>query len=221
MSRTPVKPPRRSFQRASVDSRREGLIQAALKLIADGGAQAATVRAIAAEAGVTAGLIRHYFSSKEELVRAAYAHLMTGFNETSANVANDDEITPENRLAHFVIASITPPVADPASIGQWAGFLHLMRQDTAMRELHQVHYFMYRDMLQDLIADLPLRPNGPARDAMALRRAAIACNGVIDGLWLEASLISDSFTDGEILSIGLDAVGAILGIDLAAAYTPK
>jgi AcrR family transcriptional regulator len=221
MSPSPTKPARRSFQRASVDSRREDLIQAALKLIADGGAQAATVRAIAAEAGVTAGLIRHYFSSKEDLVRAAYQHLMGGFTATSANVANDAEASPETRLAHFVIASITPPVAEPASVGQWAGFLHLMRHDVAMRELHQQHYFLYRDMLQDLIAALPLRPNMPARSEAQLRRAAIACNGVIDGLWLEASLISDSFTDGEILSIGLDAVGAILGIDLAAAYTPK
>jgi AcrR family transcriptional regulator len=221
MSPSPTKPARRSFQRASVDSRREDLIQAALKLIADGGAQAATVRAIAAEAGVTAGLIRHYFSSKEDLVRAAYQHLMGGFTATSANVANDAEASPETRLAHFVIASITPPVAEPASVGQWAGFLHLVRHDVAMRELHQLHYFLYRDMLQDLIAALPLRPNMPARSEAQLRRAAIACNGVIDGLWLEASLISDSFTDGEILSIGLDAVGAILGIDLAAAYTPK
>lgn len=221
----PQRPNRRTYHRASEYSRREDLIAAALRLIAHGGAQAATVRAIAAEAGVTAGLIRHYFNSKEELVRAAYQHLMVGLTNASARVVVADHNSIQQRLAHFVVASITPPVADSAAVGQWAGFLHLVRSDSAMREVHRTNYFIYRDMLQDLIAQLPPPLNAAQqpqpRDAAQLRRDAIACNGVIDGLWLEASLISDSFGDGEILAIGLHAVGAILGVDLTGAYTPK
>ncbi len=122
---------------------------------------------------------------------------------------------PIQRLAHFVVTSITPPVADPAMVGKWAGFLHLVRSDADMREVHRENYFVYRDMLQDLIAKAK-----PSLGGAALRRAAIACNGLIDGLWLEGSLISDSFEPDEIVAVGLDAVGTILGIDLAGAYTP-
>lgn len=206
---------RRPYQRASQESRREELINAALKLIGDGGPQAATVRAIADEAGVTAGLIRHYFNTKEELVRSAYQSLMVRLlTDTSQNAVKDSD-DPKIRLAHFVVASITPPIADPAMVGKWAGFLHLVRSDEDIREVHRENYFVYRDMLQDLIAKAK-----PSLDGAALRRAAIACNGLIDGLWLEGSLISDSFEPEEIVAVGLNAVGTILGVDLAQAYTP-
>ena len=205
---------RRPYQRASQESRREDLINAALKLIGDGGPQAATVRAIADEAGVTAGLIRHYFNTKEELVRTAYQSLMTRLKIDSTAIAGSDD--PIKRLADFVVTSITPPVADPAMVGKWAGFLHLVRSDFDMREVHRENYFLYRDRLEDLIAKAK-----PSLDGAALRRAAIACNGVLDGLWLEGSLISDSFEPDEIVAVGLNAVGTILGVDLAKAYTPK
>ncbi len=85
-----------------------------MTLIGEGGPAAATVRAIAERAGVTPGLIRHYFTTKEELTRAAYATLM----------ATDDRgqcrgcwrmlrTAPEARLAAFVTASLRPPVVDP------------------------------------------------------------------------------------------------------------
>lgn len=206
---------RRPYQRATQESRREDLINAALKLIGDGGPQAATVRAIADEAGVTAGLIRHYFNTKEELVRTAYQSLMLRLNTDSTQIAAAEIQDPMQRLAHFVVASITPPIADPAMVGKWAGFLHLVRSDDDMREVHRETYFVYRDMLQDLIAKAK-----PSLNGAELRRAAIACNGIIDGLWLEGSLISDSFEPDEIVAVGLSGVGTILGVDLAKAYTP-
>jgi len=206
---------RRPYQRASQESRREDLINAALKLIGDGGPQAATVRAIADEAGVTAGLIRHYFHTKEELVRSAYQCLMARLLADTSKNAEKDSDDPKIRLAHFVVASITPPIADPAMVGRWAGFLHLVRSDEDIREVHRENYFVYRDMLQDLIAKAK-----PSLDGAALRRAAIACNGLIDGLWLEGSLISDSFEPDEIVAVGLSAVRTVLGVDLTQAYTP-
>jgi len=50
-----------------------------------------------------------------------------------------------------------------------------------------------------------------------LRTNAIACNAVIDGLWLEGSVLPDSFATGEIERIGVASVGALLGVDLLAA----
>jgi len=204
---------RRPYRRESEERRRDDLIAAALDLVADGGLQAATVRAIADRAGVTPGLIRRYFSSKEELTRAAYHKLMDRMTTDSAAVLQDAPTDPLARLARFVVASVSPPVVDPVAVGLWAGFVHNVRRDASMREVHRATYMAFRDKLQSLIADLP-RP----ATAQQLRREAIACNGLIDGLWLEGSVLPDSFETGEIAAIALASVGAILGVNLTQAY---
>lgn len=202
---------RRKFNRQNEDARRAALIAAAIELISDGGPAKATVRAIAEAAGVTPGLIRHYFATKEALMRAAYAQVMQGMAEASLAVVATAPDRPAVRLAVFVAASLRPPVVDSRAMGLWAGFLHQMRQDEAMRAAHEAGYLHYRDLLQGLIAALPRVANGPR-----LRADAIACNAVIDGLWLEGSALPDAFAIGELEQIGLHAVGAILGLDLAA-----
>lgn len=204
---------RRPYRRESEERRRDDLIAAALDLVAEGGLQAATVRAIADRAGVTPGLIRHYFSSKEDLTRAAYHKLMDRMTADSAAVLQDAPTDPLARLARFVVASVSPPVVDPVAVGLWAGFVHDVRRDASMREVHRATYLAFRDKLQSLIADLPR-----AATAQQLRREAIACNGLIDGLWLEGSVLPDSFEHGEIAAIALASVGAILGVNLTQAY---
>jgi TetR/AcrR family transcriptional repressor of bet genes len=200
---------RRPYRRESEETRREALIAAALDLVAIGGPQAATVRAIADRAGVTPGLIRHYFSSKEELTRAAYRRLMERMTHDSAGTLLGAELGPKARLAAFVSASLTPPVVDPLRLGLWAGFLNTLRSDPDMRSVHEQGYRTYRDILETLIAALPRTVS-----ADQCRRDAIACNAVIDGLWLEGSALPDGFAAGELESIGLAAVSAILNIDL-------
>lgn len=205
-------PERRIYRREGEDIRREALIAAALDLVAEGGPKAATVRAIADRAGVTAGLIRHYFTSKEDLTREAYRRLMERMTDDNAAVLVTAPADPTARLAAFVATSLRPPVTDPVAVGLWAGFLHSVLRDPAMREVHAATYLAYRDLLQSLIAALPR-----AAEPDQLRADAIACNAVIDGLWLEGSVLASSFLPGELERIGLASVGAILGVDLAAA----
>lgn len=54
-----------------VEDRREQIIQAALRVFAQKGFDKATNKDIAQEVGITAGLIYHYFRSKEALLKAA------------------------------------------------------------------------------------------------------------------------------------------------------
>jgi TetR/AcrR family transcriptional regulator, transcriptional repressor of bet genes len=206
---------RRKFNRQNEDERRAALIAAAIELTSDGGPVKATVRAIADAAGVTPGLIRHYFATKEALMRAAYAHVMAGLTEATLTVVATAPDRPEARLAVFVAASLRPPVVDSRAMGLWAGFLHQMRQDDEMRAAHEAGYLHYRDLLQGLIANLPRTAT-----TAQLRSDAIACNAVIDGLWLEGSALPHAFEDKELERIGLHAVGAILGLDLIGAM-PK
>ncbi len=192
------------------------MIAAALDLIAEGGIAAATVRAIAEKAGVTAGLIRHYFKTKEDLTRAAYQTLMERMTAESALVLDTAPQGAGPRLAAFVAASLSPPVVDPAAMGLWAGFIHRVQSDPLLRDVHRTTYLGYRDVLQGLIEDLPRTV-----DAATLRAEAIACNGVIDGLWLEACALPEAFVKGEVVEIGLRSVSAILGINLMTEAGPN
>jgi TetR/AcrR family transcriptional regulator, transcriptional repressor of bet genes len=201
---------RRTFKREGEGPRRDSLIAAALELIAAGGAGAATVRAIAERAGVTPGLIRHYFASKDDLTRASYLALMERMVTDSLAVLETADSDPKVRLAAFVAASLRPPVMDATALGLWAGFLHHVKGDPAMAAVHEAGYLRYRDQLQALIAALP-GPGSPER----WRALAIACNGVIDGLWLEGGALPDAFGPDELAEIGVRSVGAILGIELA------
>ena len=200
---------RRPYKRESEATRRDALILAALDLVGEAGPEAATVRAIADRAGVTPGLIRHYFSSKDELIRAAYRRLMEWLTQDSSVALLQADKGPKAQLVAFVQASLRPPVVDPARLGLWAGFLNALRRDPEMRVIHDQGYRAYRDLLERLIAALP-------RDATAAqcRRDAIACNAVIDGLWLEGSALPEAFAVGELEDIGIASVSAILGIDL-------
>ncbi len=202
---------RRKFRREGEERRREALVAAALELVAEGGVAGATVRAIAERAGVTPGLIRHYFEGKDDLIRVAYATVMNRMTVESEMAAEPETDHPAARLAAFVAASLRPPVMDSERVALWAGFLHQVRRDAAMKVVHRDTYLAYRDRLQALILNLPGQGNKERA-----RELAIACNGVIDGIWLEGGMLPEEFAPGELERIGLSAVGAILGVALTA-----
>lgn len=205
---------RRRFRREGEEARRAALIAAVLDCVAEGGPQAATTRAIARHAGVTQGLIRHYFDTKEALIGAAFEALMTQLTEASSArmqmAAPDDPVA---RLRAFVAGSLSPPVVDGRALVLWAGFMQAVPRDAAMRAVHRRCYMDFRDRLEALIGAV-LAAHGQGGDADTLRRHAIACNAVLDGLWLEGGLLPEAFEAGELARIGLAAVGALLGVDL-------
>ena len=201
---------RKPYRREAEDKRRQALILATLSLVSEGGARAATVRAIAGRAGVTAGLIRHYFQTKEALVAASYRHLMTEMTDYSAAVLTYAPKDHNARLAAFVAASLRPPVLDREAVVRWASFIQETRSNPAMLDVHRQTYLGFRDHLQTLIAALPSAPAGIEDQ----RYLAIACNAVIDGLWLEGSTLPDAFASGELVRIGIRLIGAMVGVDL-------
>lgn len=204
------------FRREPAEQRREALILATLSLIAEQGVAGATVRAIASRAEVTPGLIRHHFSSKDDLILAAYEFHMRRMTEMTAEGAGRAGGTARARLAGFVAAGLTPPVLDSGAVTLWAGFLNKVREDTRMRAIHESTYQDFRDRLEALIG-AALRAAGTDPGAGELRRLAIASNAVMDGLWMEGGALPDAFAAGELPEIGLKAVSAIVGLELTLA----
>lgn len=204
---------RRKFRREGEAQRQGDLIEAALDLMAEGGPQAATVRAIAERAGVTPGLIRHYFRTKEDLLAAAYAHfveVMTANHRATLDGAPD---APLARLAAFVTGALRPPLTDARTVGIWAGFLHLVQRETGLKQIHRTGYHAFRGELESLIAAV-LAAEGRPATAAELEAEATAVNALIDGLWLEGSVLPEDFSDGTLPRLGLKKTGALLGVNL-------
>ena len=55
--------------------KREAILQAMLELVAERGFHDAPMSLVAKRAGTSAGIIYHYFPSKDELIRALYLHV--------------------------------------------------------------------------------------------------------------------------------------------------
>jgi len=204
---------RRKFRREGEERRRQDLIEATLDCVAENGLQGATVRAIALRAGVTAGLIRHYFPGKEELLQAAYATMMGRMTELAKTALATVEQEPKLRLAAFVAASLEAPVVDARTFSLWASFIGRAGSDAGLGAAHRAGYLGFRDEVEALVA-AALDGAGRPVDAGELRRHAIAINAIIDGLWVEGCLAGDMFAHGELAEIGVSSVEAMLGLEL-------
>lgn len=71
---------------AKVDDKREAILQATLKLVSEHGFHGTAMSKVAREAGVSAGIIYHYFKNKDELLVQLYFEMkQRGVAEQMAN----------------------------------------------------------------------------------------------------------------------------------------
>jgi len=181
---------RATFTREEPDSRRQSLIDACAARLARDGVAGATVRSICAEAGVSPGLLRHYFDGIDDLVGATYQAVGERVSAAlDAAVAAAGQ-GPRERLSAYVIASFRPPIADPALLATWIAFWSLVKSDPRIAELHGSIYGSYRSGIEALLAE-----NGVAEGDRRMK--AVAITALVDGLWLELCLAPEAFTADE------------------------
>lgn len=180
--------------------------------VRDNGLQATTVRNVAARAGVTGGLIRHYFSTKDNMIQEAYRETVERITAAKA-VFEDVEDTAAVRMRIFIAANLTPPVLDERTLSLWASFISLIHVDEEMAAIHRDGYIGFRKVAEKLVCAVFAEAGRPVAQAEC-ERYAIKINAILDGLWLEGCLVGDLFGDGELTEIGIEAVEAVLGIRL-------
>jgi AcrR family transcriptional regulator len=202
---------RRTYHRATETERREDLIAATLDCIAEFGIEGATVRQIATRAGVTGGLIRHYFDGKDQMVQAAYRQLMTEMCAPSHAIAESGG-SARLRLRRFVQANLAPPVAEARTISLWAAFIGHIRVDPVFSAIHREHYAAFLASVEKVIGAY-FEEKGCPGDPGRYRPYAIALNGLIDGLWLEGTLVADMFGENELADTALLSVERLLGLE--------
>ena len=182
-----------AFSRAEPDVRRQSLIEATARVLARDGATGASVRPIAIEAGVSPGLINHYFAGIEALIAATYSAVGDQVSNALATAVAAAGSDPRARLTAYVTASFAPPIADRALLATWVAFWTLTTKPQ-IAERHDAIYAQYREELEGLLAECGIA-------AADRRLTAIAITALVDGLWLELCLSPDSFTADEARSL--------------------
>ena len=191
MSSTKQKPkPRARFHREAPEDRRRQLGEAALRCIRRHGNAGVSVRQIAAEAGVTQGLITHHFGEINELVAYAFDIMSEGLLKEILNTVEAAEPTPQARLEAFITASFSPILMDREVLSVWVVFWGLILHSPRMSSSQQQEYGDYVGAVEELIASLAGAEGFNVAD---IRLAAKAFTALMDGLWLAWCLNPDAF----------------------------
>ncbi|MER6138466.1 TetR family transcriptional regulator [Streptomyces sparsogenes] len=125
---------------------REALLAAAVRVVARGGLRKLTYRAVAAEAGVTHGLVAHHFGSRDALLEEALRWCVTRSIETSSLVPAS------GRLEDFAATLADFIAADP-DVQAFQYELKLeSRRRPELRHHVDVLYDAYRDAVREALA---------------------------------------------------------------------
>lgn len=192
-----------AFTRTSPDSRRLSLVEAAARVVARGGVGSASVRAIAAEAKVSPGLVTHHFGSVDALIAATYAHVDSEVAAALDAAVASAGADPRARLLAYVAASFAPPMATRDLLATWIAFWSLVIARPDVAALHDAAYARFRSRLEALLA-------GCGVAAGARHRAALAIAALVDGLWLELCLSPDVLTPATAREIAEDQIERLL-----------
>lgn len=168
------------FSRIQPEMRREELVDATLRCLAQHGHAGVSVRKIAAAAGVSIGLINHYYASVDQLISHAYETLSGGIATSLLDVSAGGA-SPRDCLSLFIRESFGPGIFDPATLGVWVVFWSMVRHSADMQAVQQRTYAQYRQVLERHLGALAAEAGLPE---MNIRAAATALNALLDGLWL-------------------------------------
>jgi AcrR family transcriptional regulator len=185
------------FTRDAPEIRKHKLIEATAQCLAELGHAGTSVRAVAARANVSPGLVAHHFKGIDDLIVATYDHVGAQVAETLTRAIESAADGPDSKLRAFIETSFTPPVLDRDLLAIWLSFWSLVRRDPGVRKVHRKVYADYRRRLEGLITDI-------ARDhrfKIDAHLAALGFTAMLDGLWLELCLDPTTFSREDALRI--------------------
>ena len=199
-------PGRPRYARHRADERRRALVEATIASLKRHGHEGLSVRRIAAQAGVSIGLINHHFPNKDALVAESYRQfsrqLAAGFQAAVERAAR----APRARLSAFIEAVFARPNLDPRVLTAWVVFWGLFRQSPEIRRAHRDEGRGYGALPGLLLRDL-LKQRG--RPASRARAATIGLTALLDGLWLEWCLDPKGFRRAEAIALCEDWIDRV------------
>lgn len=194
------------FARVEADLRRQMLIDAAIRCLAEGGIAAFTVDRISREANVSRGLINHHFDGIAGLLIEVY-EAMTQSMLAAGRETLFFEGNAEERLASVIDTMFRPPMFSKSSLRAWLALWGEVATNPRLKASHRKSYDAYRKAIGDALREIA----GARRlkvDGEALAMTVIA---LIDGLWIEWCLDSSVVSRDTARAAVYDVIEARLG----------
>lgn len=188
MAPQPEQAPECRARRQSPLVRRGDLLAATVNCLARLGARGTTGREICRQAGVSHGLLRHYFRNPDNLLFETYEQLCEDMLAHLEAAARPFAADPWDALHRYFVAVFSDQWASPEIIGAWMVFWQQARSREDFAAVSDSFNQRQRALLEQLITGLSIQPGPlPLADGIAILSA------VLDGLWIEYYL-SDSRT---------------------------
>jgi betaine-aldehyde dehydrogenase len=170
------------------DARRVQLIEVTIDSLAEVGFVGTTLAEIAGRAGVSPGLVAHYFGDKDGLLDAAFrtlARVVAVKMRERLALAR----TPRARVQAVIDANLGPENFDRRTGTAWLAFWGQVLHVVGLKRVQTAYQ---RRMLSNLRSDLRRLIPGVAAGSLAAMIAAM-----IDGVWLRAALSEWQEADSE------------------------
>jgi TetR/AcrR family transcriptional repressor of bet genes len=154
--------------------RRQQLIDATIDVVAAVGLKGATISLISKRAGMSSGIISHYFGSKQALIEASVLYLLSQLKiERSSN-------TPYERLMKIVDLNFSGIQQADASTKTWLSFWGQSMHDPNLYRLQEINKRRLVSNLRYSFKQL--------LDIKTAYDAAEVTAALIDGFWLRCVL---------------------------------
>jgi len=190
------------------------LVEATIASIAHDGLAGASIEKITRRAGVSRGLVRHYFGAKSNLLAEAFQRLALDFRGMlgmDAEAAPDGDRAAELRLRDSILPMFERLTPAPDRQYAWFGFWALARSEPQIEQLNHELYEEIVEYLGGQIADIAAR-RGVEVDAAAAGRGLAA---MMEGAWVHSIIGVEGMTVTEAQRLSLDYVARLLGGELA------
>lgn len=177
--------------------RRSQLIAATLEAVDQVGMADASIAYIARLAGVSNGIISHYFKDKNGLLEATMRHLMQALRDAVAERRqglSDD--SPRAHLRAMIDGNFDDSQVSGPAMKTWLAFWASSMHQPALRRLQRVNdHRLYSNLCGQFHRALP-------QDQA--RFAARGLASLIDGLWLRGALSGEAFDTEQARRIAYD-----------------
>lgn len=170
---------RRMARKGMEAVRRQQLIEATLQVIHDQGLQATTLGRVGQQAGISPGLVAHYFGDKRQLLAATYLSLVRSLGrEYRAARAGTAAGLP--RVRAIIDANFAASQSGEVIVSSWLSFWAQVNHVPGLARIQNVVTRRLESNLTHALSAFLPRPEAV--------RLAEGLGVMIDGLWLRASL---------------------------------
>jgi AcrR family transcriptional regulator len=169
--------------RGDHDARRADVAEAVWRVLATHGFGGLTMRAVAASLGASTGLLTHYFTNKNELVR--YAHEVAA--ERTDNRPMLEAAAPGLAALRTALVNVLPLTPEAVAMSRvWVSFWDAALGDEPLGEAQRARYVRWRARLETHVVEARERGELPASsppEDVAVEAAAFAHGLVVQALF--------------------------------------